>query len=232
MAGSTSETSVIHAGFSKETPDKDIEEILYLFPEIQSVHVHHEVATPRLMHLLASLNQLERIQIDDGRVDLSLMKEIGRLPQLPTIYFQNVHLDDSLLIDAAAAKLKLSYVYSPTNSVSDKGLAAASELKELTSLYLKDSKISDNGVQKLNGHPALRYVFLENCPVGDSSLETLAELPDLYQLSLRGTNITDAGIDFLLPIASGLRELDVRDTALTKSGARKLRSRCRAGAFK
>lgn len=232
LAAGDSETQSILVDFHKSATDDEIQHILSLFPELQIVHFNCTVANPKNIGFLSRLPKLNSIQINDGRIDISTMNAIGALPQRPEVTFQNIHLDDEFLRDAARSGINLHYVYSPSSSVSDEGLKSVSKIESLVSLCIKDCDVSNDGLRVLDGHPSLRYVYLENCPVDDSCIGTLTSLPDLYQLSLKGTKVTDEGVRSLLPIVASLGELDIRNTSVSQDTVNKLNAKCKTGALK
>ena len=79
-------------------------------------------------------------------------------------------------------------------------------------------------VEARDGHA----VDLSGLPIGDTELRELAwdlrYITDLTELRLAGTRVTDAGMNDLKPLAlhGSLRRLDVSNTAVTRTGARRV----------
>lgn len=232
LAGTGEETTAISVGFGADAEADEIKEVLSLFPEVQYVHFHHTKANPANIALLSNLPELLNIQIDEGIADIETMTTIGKLQQRPTVSFHNIHLDDSFLNNAVVSKIDLCSVYSPTSSVTDAGMQSVSKFEKFIFLTLKDCQISNEGVKELKGHASLIGIFMDNCPVGDPCVETLITMPNLLDLSLRGTDITDVGIEALLPIAGKMRNIDIRETAVTPEAIKRLNLKCRMGALK
>jgi hypothetical protein len=83
-------------------------------------------------------------------------------------------------------------------------------------LQMANPDVTDRTLENLRGLKKLRSLDLSNTQVTDDGLPVLKELPSLEVLFLNGTRVTDAGLRAgVFPIAS-LRELSVRNTAVTK----------------
>lgn len=221
LVGKKPATPMISVNFFPGTSLAQIQEVVTLFPEIKFVAIYHSVASQEAISALKGLEHLEHLQIDGGRISDLTMKSIGILPQIPDVIFQNIHLDDSFLHDAAESGMKLNYVYSLTSSVTDSGLNSYKRLPDLISLQLKNCQITDTGLSALHRHPALRYVYLEDCPVSNESIKHLTEIPDLHQLSLDGTGVTDTGIAELAK-APLLWQISLNRTKVTRLGLQAL----------
>jgi hypothetical protein len=83
-------------------------------------------------------------------------------------------------------------------------------------LQMANPDVTDQTLDNLRGLKKLRSLDLSNTQITDDGLQVLKELPHLEVLFLNGTKVTDAGVRAgVFPIES-LRELSVRNTAVTK----------------
>jgi hypothetical protein len=57
---------------------------------------------------------------------------------------------------------------------------------------------------------------------GDDALKVLKDVPEIWSISLSGANVTDAALQYMAELPN-LSNLQVRDTAVTRQGLRKLR---------
>ncbi len=66
--------------------------------------------------------------------------------------------------------------------LSDEGLEAVGQLKQLVRLNLAGTGISSSGINKLKNLSHLEYINLTATKVNDAGLQTLASLPSLQQI--------------------------------------------------
>ncbi len=97
--------------------------------------------------------------------------------------------------DAAIAKLapladKFADVNLARTKITDAGLAAVSQMKNLQRLRLDNTAITDAGLDALKGLDKLDYLNLFNTPVTDAGLGKLAALPGLKRLYAFETKVT------------------------------------------
>jgi len=100
--------------------------------------------------------------------------------------------------DAALADLKplteqLVWLSLAGTSVTDAGLAALKEFKNLQILHLEKTSIGDEGLAHLKGLTELRYLNLYGTKVTDKGLEHLKGLAKLKNLYVWQTSVTEAG---------------------------------------
>jgi hypothetical protein len=83
-------------------------------------------------------------------------------------------------------------------------------------LQMANKDVTDRTLENLRGLKKLRKLDLSKTQVTDEGLSVLKEFPNLEVLFLNQTKITDAGVrQNIFPIES-LKELNVRNTAVTK----------------
>jgi hypothetical protein len=105
----------------------------------------------------------------------------------------------------------------------DRGTADYVVLKsrpEVIVLQMANPDVTDQTIEYLVGHRRLRELDLNDTQVTDKGLAVLAALPALEILRLKRTKITDDGFKKELASKESLRQLDVRNTAVSAESAR------------
>jgi hypothetical protein len=80
--------------------------------------------------------------------------------------------------------------------------------------------VTDQTLEYLTGDRRLRELDLNDTQITDHGLAVLAVLPALEILRLKGTKITDEGFRKELGTKESLRQLDLRNTAVTAESAK------------
>lgn len=119
---------------------------------------------------------------------------------------------------------KLSSLNLHNTRVTDSGLKALSELKNLTALeFLRNQRITDEGLKNLRELKNLTSLdFHHNPTITDSSCKALGELKNLTTLGLADTNVTGAGLKQLKGLKK-LKALDLGRNKLTDADLKELR---------
>jgi uncharacterized membrane protein len=120
-------------------------------------------------------------------------------------------------------------VNSPGTALPEASLAAlAAAAAEIVDLNLGNSDLDDGELASIGALPNVTHLRLARNRLTDASLPALAALPRLEHVNLYGNvGVTDAGLDALTS-APSLREVYVWQTAVTETGAARLRA-ARAG---
>jgi hypothetical protein len=87
-------------------------------------------------------------------------------------------------------------------------------------LQMANADVTDQTLENLRGMKLLRELDLNNTRVTDQGLLVLKELHALESLRLSKTKITDEGFQTHLAPLAGLRELDLRETAVKSATVR------------
>ncbi|MCE9566820.1 MAG: protein kinase [Planctomycetes bacterium] len=80
------------------------------------------------------------------------------------------------------------------DSVTDAGLAAFKDCKNLTLLSLNDTKVSDAGLANFKGCKNLTELYLGNTQVSDAGLANFKDCKNLTELHLSATQVGDEGL--------------------------------------
>jgi hypothetical protein len=121
----------------------------------------------------------------------------------------NFSLAGSKIDDAALESLKgvtdqIVWLNLANTSVTDKGLAALTGLKNLRRLHLEKTGIGDDGLAAVKGLAELQYLNLYSTKVSDKGLANLGGLKKLKNVYLWQTSVTDAGAADLAKALPGL----------------------------
>jgi Leucine-rich repeat (LRR) protein len=100
--------------------------------------------------------------------------------------------------------------------VTDEGLAAVKEWKNLKRLNVHGTKISDTTLDHVSGIPTLEALDVGSSLVTDVGIERLSSLPNLKELTMGGIELGDAGLQ-ALRLLSGLTYLDLNGRQGTDS---------------
>src|ERR1043166_1463916 len=103
-------------------------------------------------------------------------------------------------------------------SFTDTDLKALPNLEKVETLTLVDTAVTDEGCRELLRARALVEIAIISDKISDNALGVLAQLPALRSLQIhRGPRIGDVGLHYLSGCV-GLRELYLRETAITDYG--------------
>ena len=97
--------------------------------------------------------------------------------------------DDDLALLAGVAEQVYSLNLAKAQ-ISDQGLAALAQLKNLSKLHLENSSVADSGLAHLSGLTRLEYLNLYGTSITDAGLEQLADLKHLRNLYVWQTKIS------------------------------------------
>jgi hypothetical protein len=143
---------------------------------------------------LATLTQLEYLEVIEKDVVPSLPDYLTSLVALRTLYLDGCPLGDG-------------------------NLAALRDLPALRCLWLVSAQVTDAGLPTVGQLAALQHFSLAYAPISDAGLGHLARLTELEGLGLFATPVTDAGIREL----SDLRRLKFLNLGRTQTGDEAMR---------
>ena len=89
------------------------------------------------------------------------------------------------------------------------------EKTDTTVLQMANSDVTDQTLETISVLSALRELDLNDSAITDDGLKKLTGLTALTTLRLRGTKITDTGFRDVLMSMTSLKQLDLRDTAVS-----------------
>ena len=128
--------------------------------------------------------------------------------------------NDASLKDLPSADVPFGLKLS-NSKVTDGGLKALAEHKNLTALELVYTKVTDAGLKDLAKLPNLNSLNLRSTDVTDAGLKELAGLTRLSALDLANDKVTDAGLKTLSGLTS-LTALDLSFTDVSDAGLKEL----------
>lgn len=85
-----------------------------------------------------------------------------------------------------------------------------------TVLQMANADVTDSVAEFLPGMTDLEELDLDNTQITDAALPFIAQLPKLHRLRLQGTRITDEGFQKHLMPMTQLKELNLRETAVSR----------------
>lgn len=94
--------------------------------------------------------------------------------------------------------------------------------QQIHTLNLARTKVSDDGLKAIENFKNLRRLHLENTKITDAGLTHLKNLTNLEYLNLYGTQVTDSGLSELEGLKN-LRSVYLWQTKVTPDGAEKLK---------
>ena len=107
------------------------------------------------------------------------------------------HVDDGFLLQLQPLDQQIHTLNLARTKVSDDGLKAVENLKNLRRLHLENTKITDAGLTHLKNLTNLEYLNLYGTQVTDSGLSELEGLKNLRALYLWQTKVTPDGVEKL-----------------------------------
>jgi len=180
-----------------------------------------QVGNPGLKRL-GPLKNLKVLRLGGSSIDDDSLGVLGQFGSL-----ESLTIDEAAVTDAGLARLarlplqelNLSRCY----GVTDGGFQDIKRLAALRQLSLRGIPLSGTGLAQLGGMGKLAVLRLNETGVDDDALRRLAalNLKNLARLEFRQTLITDAAVEHLRKL-TGLRNLDVRETGVTPSAAKRL----------
>ena len=135
----------------------------------------------------------------------------------------NFNLMTSNPLPKGPIMLKAVYLHA-NQEVSDRGMAAFVDCRNLTYLWLNNTQVSDEGLGHLTTCDTLRYLMLDETRVGDEGLAQLKQCKKLTGLSISGTRVTDAGMTHLADFQN-LGNVNLDNTAVSDTGFARLKER-------
>ena len=171
---------------------------------------------------LQKLAALETLDLGSTRVTGSGFNNLAGLANLKQLFVDHCRVTDAaLLVVARHAPLEtvsLSY----NMLLTDRGLAALAELKNLKRLDLAGTGVTDALAEQIGKYEQLTRLDLSGTKVSDQLLSQLANQKHLEKLFLHGTRVTDGGVSSLSQVRT-LKQLDVGQTQVTQSAADQLK---------
>ena len=141
--------------------------------------------------------EVEQIQLENDEVNDDTIALIAHLPSIHSLIVRS-------------------------NGITDKGLVSLAEANELVALELTSANVTASGYANLTGlRKLMTLVFRNDKTVQDTWLAEIAKLQQVKYLYLNCPHVTDIGL-VNLQTASGLKQLDLRNSGVTKDGVDKL----------
>ncbi|MGE3314718.1 MAG: DUF4375 domain-containing protein [Planctomycetaceae bacterium] len=191
-------------------------ESLTALENLERITIGSPGVTDRGIRHLAPLPKLKRLLLWGTSVTGTTLANFQRLP------IEELHLSDcrqplsneGLLALAEFRELKrVSFRDSP---LEDEGLRGLSECSKLEHIELAGTKVTNDGMKHLSKLVMLEDVDIYHSAVADAGLEHLTRLPRLRRLSIHGKLLTDASLKHLGEMTA-LRNLSLNNSQITDS---------------
>jgi hypothetical protein len=180
----------------------------------------HREPTRRLAGL-ASLGQLEVLEISFGDFTAEDAQEVARLPQLRELTLTMVGTTDDALQSLALLKNleSLQLVHRGFGrEVTIAGVEFVTQLPKIRSLTLaRLPKLDDRLFSHLKLVRGLKSLNVDQATITGSELRQLASLPKLLELNLIGTRVDDEAMEKLAALTL-LESLDISGTRVSDAG--------------
>jgi Leucine-rich repeat (LRR) protein len=184
---------------------------------------YNEYNSTRRLAGLATLAQLESLQVDGGELLVEDAREIAGLRNLRELTLQLVEVtDESLRPLAELKKLESFHLLHRGRGqrVTSKGIAFVAEMPKLRSLTLgRIESLDDEVLSHLENVAELELLNLDQATITGAEIHRLARLPKLTTLNLIGTKVDDEAMEKLSKLPQ-LESLDVSGTNVTDDGLR------------
>jgi Leucine-rich repeat (LRR) protein len=150
-------------------------------------------------------------------------RDEGRAWRPVTGIMINSEEDADQWIDEVSTFTELTSLDLDGCELTDAGLNALGDLRELRYLALRETAITGKALEHLANLEHLGNLQLRGCTnIDDEALATLTGFPSLRYLDLSGTGVTDEGLEHLASL-KGLEDLDLFATNVTADGVASLR---------
>ena len=125
------------------------------------------------------------------------LRHLNELPDLSTLDLSLTHITDQGMqeIRNLPGITELSLYFA--EYVTDEGLAAVKDWKQLKRLDLHGTKAGDTALEHISGITALESLNVGSTLMTDVGLERLTMLPSLRELTMGGNELGDAGLQAL-----------------------------------
>ncbi len=160
------------------------------------------------VELLNRLNDLQMVSLENSRLGDSVLRTIGRLPELRRLYLGGGALSGKGLAELGGLQ-QLEHLSLRNESVTDAAFAELPPLRSLQSLGLDGTHISNNSLKHLARYPDLRTLWLDRTEITAEGLTELQPLANLAVLYLSETNISGDGLAALKKLPS-LRNVSLK----------------------
>jgi internalin A len=134
--------------------------------------------------------------------------DVARLPKLERLDLSHTRVSDEGLLHLKAAKqiqdLNLFYA----EQVTDRGMSAIRDWKQLNTLNVRGTRISDSGLAIVGGLPQLESLDIAYTQFTDNGLDALVPLTHLKHLALGRSKLTKSALE-VLRLLPTLESLDL-----------------------
>jgi Leucine-rich repeat (LRR) protein len=190
------------------------------FPTLKQLNLGFTRVTDAGLKKLKALRRLETLSLRGTRVTDKGLRELTELPRLKVLLLGDTKITDQWVPTITKVKGLRRLELAPR--VVPVPYQARDRFRELMGKKRKakrlPSELTDRGLAALTELKDLRWLCLRNADLTDQGLNKLKACRRLEVLDLRGTRITDKGLVELQTLPK-LRSLDLRETEITRAAA-------------
>lgn len=152
--------------------------------------------TSQAIAALKEFTGIRSLILSSSPIRSGLFDAIRGMKDLEVLYMPSGLEDNEFAVVAGMPKLRelkaVTVGYGP--GVTDNGVKALRDLKEMRNLKLWSNKLTDTGLKHIAGLSKLTELELVNTKITDTSMPLLATFTDLERLDLTFTQVTPAGL--------------------------------------
>lgn len=159
--------------------------------------LREHTVTDRDLRAIASLKELEVLEIYHGDFQLSSLQHLSNLTKLRRLRLERCPIENDAISEICKLK-SLEVLNLPAAEFDDSGLAAIATLPQLHLLRFGSQHVSDEGLRVIASMPRLRFLHLLHVPITDAGIEHLSGMHQLESFYLDGGNVSEAGLERLI----------------------------------
>jgi internalin A len=172
--------------------------------------------TDESLAFLSKLPKLRYLQIDDGKLSGSFLKNLTTHGSIIELLLTGQLISDESLRYLAGCPALVSLKIAGNEGMSGQGLGRLAKLESLVYLSLADSGITNEGMKGVSVLSHLTHLDLSRTAITGSGLKYISRLRDLKRLSLAGTALDDYRTIYLRSLIK-LEGLDLSDANVSEA---------------
>jgi Leucine-rich repeat (LRR) protein len=180
----------------------------------RSLSLYNTSVTDEGIRTLSQASGLEEIHVVSDLLTDDCMPAVCSLPRLRSLLFDGVPGVTDRGIAALTNVRDLRELYLNGTQLTDRGLRHVAHLKDLWNLCLNDTRVSDEGVRLFGSLQSLNLLSLERTKVTGRTFASVVN-NDCFSLYLGGAEVDDDGVRVITERLTNLMRLDLSGTRIT-----------------
>ena len=192
--------------------------------DLQALNLQNKPLTEDSMAAISKLTALQSLNIDFATGVSSEAFGKLNLPNLGGFSARGTQLvTDDGVKELAAHLVMVDYLSLALEPITDKSVDDLCLLRCLTTLNLNRTKITDVTLKRIVQLPRISSLLFAYDDITDAGLAQLTKISGLTSLDLRGYKVTDRSVDDCFVKMTSLRNLDLRDSAISEGDVARLK---------